>query len=196
MLGSAQCDSSDFDRLAEQAKRGDSDAFARLFLSLLPLIGGKVSRLAPQLRSEQDDLLQEGAIGLMDAVAHFDPASGTPFRAYASVCIEHRIISALRAQGRQKNLPLNESVPLDDLKSSTALSYADPENVFFGRERLQRVLQAIRTRLSPLERRVLEGYLGGRSYREVASRLGLTEKSVDNALQRIRRKLERAVSPE
>ncbi|MGI6261781.1 MAG: sigma-70 family RNA polymerase sigma factor [Acutalibacteraceae bacterium] len=196
MLGSAQNDSSDFDKLAEQARQGDGDAFAQLFLSLLPLIGSKVSRLAPQLRGERDDLLQEGAIGLMDAVAHYDSANGTPFQAYASVCIEHRILSALRAQSRQKNLPLNESVPLDDLESSTAFSSADPEDVFFGRERLQHVLHAVQTRLSPLERQVLEGYLGGRSYREVASRLGLTEKSVDNALQRIRRKLDRAVSLE
>ena len=196
MLGSAKNNSSDFDKLAEQARRGDGEAFAQLFLSLLPLIGGKVSRLAPQLRSERDDLLQEGAIGLMDAVAHYDSANGTPFQAYASVCIEHRILSALRAQGRQKNLPLNESVPLDDLESSAAFSSADPENIFFGRERLQHVLHAVRTRLSPLERQVLEDYLGGRSYREVASHLGLTEKSVDNALQRIRRKLDRAVSLE
>ena len=96
MLGSAQNDSSDFDKLAEQARQGDGDAFAQLFLSWLPLIGSKVSRLAPQLRGERDDLLQEGAIGLMDAVAHYDSANGTPFQAYASVCIEHRILSALR----------------------------------------------------------------------------------------------------
>ncbi|MDD6175981.1 MAG: sigma-70 family RNA polymerase sigma factor [Firmicutes bacterium] len=196
MLGSAQESFSDAARLAELARQGDGDAFAQLFLSLLPLIGGKVSRLAPRLHGDRDDLLQEGAIGLMDAVAHYDPASGTPFQAYASVCIEHRILSALRAQGRQKNLPLNESVPLDDLEDSSAFPSADPENVFLGRERLRHVLQAVQTHLSPMERQVLEGYLGGRSYREVASRLGLTEKSVDNALQRIRRKLGRAVSPE
>ena len=196
MLGSAQENSSDSDKLAELAKQGDSDAFAQLFLSMVPLISSKAARLAPQLHGERDDLIQEGAIGLMDAVAHYDAAAGTPFQAYASVCIENRILSALRAQSRQKNLPLNEAVPLDGLEIPIAAHSADPENVFFGRERLQSVMNAVRTRLSPLERKVLENYLGGRSYREIASRLGLTEKSVDNALQRIRRKLSRAVSPE
>ncbi len=196
MHGSVQEISSDSDKLAELARQGDGDAFAQLFLCMMPVIGSKVSRLAPNLFGERDDLIQEGAIGLMDAVTHFDSASGTPFQAYASVCIEHRILSALRAQSRQKNLPLNESVPLDGLEIPTAVPSADPEDVFFGRERLKNVMDAVRTHLSSLEKRVLECYLSGRSYREIASRLGLTEKSVDNALQRIRRKLSRAVSPE
>lgn len=196
MRGSAQENSFDPDKLAQLAKQGGSDAFAELFLVMIPLIGSKVSRLAPQLRTERDDLVQEGAIGLMDAVAHYDAASGTPFQAYASVCIENRILSALRTQSRQKNLPLNESVPLDGLEISAAVSSSDPEDVFFGRERLKSLMDAVRTRLSPLERKVLESYLGGRSYREIASRVGLTEKSVDNALQRIRRKMSHAVSPE
>ena len=119
MHGSVQEISSDSDKLAELARQGDGDAFAQLFLCMMPVIGSKVSRLAPNLFGERDDLIQEGAIGLMDAVTHFDSASGTPFQAYASVCIEHRILSALRAQSRQKNLPLNESVPLDGLEIPT-----------------------------------------------------------------------------
>lgn len=194
MLGPDEKNSVDPGLLALKAKQGDREAFADLFVLLVPLISHKAARFVPRARPEYEDLVQEGAIGLIDAVGHYDPASKTAFTSYASVCIEHRMVSALRAQMRKKNLPLSESVPLDEV--NVAVQVEGPEDVFIGRERLTSVMQAVQTHLSPLEKRVLGDTLEGRSYREVAAHLGLTEKSVDNALQRVRRKLGRAVSRE
>ena len=178
------------EQLAQQAKAGDNGAFVELFLRILPVIRKKVFRYCPQ-NMEREDLMQEGAIGFLSAVKRYDPRLKIPFVAFASVCIENKIISALRSSGRRKNLPLNLSVPLSSISEEMqmGLPSADPAEVFIGREQLKSVVQAMRTQLSPLEQQVLTHYLSGCSYGEVASRLGLTEKSVDNALQRIRLKL-------
>ena len=196
MLGAVRKKGSDPEALAAMAARGDDDAFAQLLLRMMPLISSKISRLAPQLHGDHEDLVQEGAIGLMNAVSHYRLESGTPFAAYASVCIENGIVSALRARNRKKNLALNESLPLDELELSSTEPSADPDSVVLGRERLQHIIEAVQTRLSSRERMVLDLYLGDYSYKEIADRLGLTGKSVDNAMQRIRQKLNRFVSAE
>jgi len=148
---------------------------------------------------DSDDLLQEGMMGLMKAVREFDCSKEASFRTFAEVCIRNRMFSALRAAAREKHSPLNQSISLEtpffDSNAYTAVinrdSSTDPEELYILREKKERDLIRIREQLSPLERRVLERYLEGKTCGEIAGELGKSPKSVENAVQRIRRKAER-----
>ena len=133
---------------------------------------------------DHEDLLQEGMIGLLDAIRSYDPEAGTPFESYASVCIRRRMISAVRAASALKHTPLNDSVPLEVFCTAVI----DPEAEMIGKEEQQQRLDALYTVLSPIEEKVLRLYLRGYSYQEIAERVERPQKSVDNAIQRIRRK--------
>ena len=143
--------------------------------------------------ADQDDLIQEGMIGLLGAVRSYSAESGVPFSAYAAVCVRRRLISAVRAASAQKHAPLNDSVSFhsfsfDDLALGSLKD--DPEAAVISREGFNEFIAALHDRLSASERKVLSLYLDGVSYREIAARIGKPEKSVDNAVQRIRRKAE------
>ena len=133
---------------------------------------------------DNEDLVQEGMIGLLDAIRSYEAERETPFEAYAALCIRRRMISAVRAASARKHAPLNESVPLDEPRRIGS----DPEAELLSRERTRELTEALRARLTPTERSVLELYLDGFSYREISQRVGRPPKSVDNAVQRIRRK--------
>lgn len=133
---------------------------------------------------DYEDLVQEGMIGLLDAIRGYQAESGVPFEAFAGVCIRRRLVSAVRAASAQKHAPLNDSVPL---KTLHPVSF-DPETELISRERCGEFTKALQKRLSPVENIVLSLYLDGFSYREISCRVGKTVKSVDNAVQRIRRK--------
>lgn len=134
---------------------------------------------------DDEDLLQEGMLGLLDAIRAYEPGSGVPFEAFAALCIRRSLISAVRASTARKHAPLNEALPLD---RADALRAVDPEAELLDRERFETLLDALRRRLSPMERAILPLYLDGFSCREIAVKAGKTPKSVDNAVQRIRRK--------
>ena len=143
---------------------------------------------------DSEDLIQEGMLGLLSAVRHYDASRKTKFKTYAEFCIRNRILSAIRNASRSKHLPLNDYVPLESPQfeegnSAAAYYLQDPEELLIAREGCSEINNELRSCLSQLEQSVLQQYLQGRSYKEIAASLNITEKSVDNAVQRIRKKL-------
>ena len=149
---------------------------------------------------DSEDLIQEGMMGLLSAVREYDSASGVPFKAYAELCIRNRMYSAVKSAARLKHLPLNSGIPLDEILSDET----KPQSVGFpesgrriteeqvlAKEGEQELRSAITRYLSAFEQQVMELYLSGLSYAEMAQQTGKSEKSIDNAVQRIRRKLAR-----
>ena len=144
-----------------------------------------------------EDLTPEGVIGLMNAVREYDASKAASFRTFAETCIRNRLYSALRSAAGDKHLPLNQSVPLDtpffDSNSYTSgtgnLAERNPEDFLIDREHAQSLLTGVRKQLSEFEAKILGYYLDGLSCREIAETVGRPPKSVDNAVQRIRRKM-------
>ena len=152
--------------------------------------------------AEFDDLLQEGMLGLLHAAAAYDPARGVPFRAFASLCIRRRLIDVVRHAGSAGSRLLSDALPLcavsqGPLPDGTGPYPAekDPEELLIGREEFREFRRKLADALSPLENRILALYLEGLSYAEIARRLNRSVKSVDNAVQRIRRKIARLHNP-
>ena len=148
---------------------------------------------------DSEDLIQEGMLGLLTAIRSFDPARDTAFRTYAAICIRSRLLSAVRAAQGGKHIPLNHSVsfepPLFDGANAHLFSTVEsPEDVIIGREELKERLDALKGQLSELEAQILPPYLSGLSCGEIARQVGRSQKSVDNAIQRIRRKVARQFS--
>lgn len=142
---------------------------------------------------DSEDLIQEGMLGLLTAIRTFSPARDAAFRTYAEICIRSRLLTAVRAAQGGKHSPLNHSVsyepPLFDGTNAYLFSSAEsPEDVVIGREELKERLEALKGRLSKFEAQILPPYLSGLSCGEIAQRVGRSQKSVENAIQRIRRK--------
>ena len=148
---------------------------------------------------DSEDLTQEGMVGLIKAVREYDAAKEASFRTFAEICIRNRLYSVLRAAARDKHSPLNQSVPLDtpflDSNSYTSgtshLAQRNPEEFLIDREHTAALLAGVRKQLSEFEAKILGYYLDGLSCREIAETVGKPPKSVDNAVQRIRRKVAR-----
>lgn len=135
---------------------------------------------------DSEDLIQEAMFGLIKAIREFNPDRDTRFRTFADVCIRNRIRSVITSALRGKHMPLNESVPFESVADKGGCS---PEELFITQEeRAERVKQLSRT-LSSLEQSVLSLFLQGLSYQEIGEKVGRSAKSVDNAVQRIRRKV-------
>lgn len=145
---------------------------------------------------DSEDLLQEGMIGLIKAMREFRPDREAGFQTFAEVCIRSRLCSVIRASRAGKHSPLNESVPLNAflLDAQPQYSQLDPEDLLIDREKAAALLDQVRSQLSELEIRVLDLYLDGCSCGEIAATVGKPYKSVDNAVQRIRRKIGRQIS--
>lgn len=145
---------------------------------------------------DHEDLFQEGMLGLLGAVRTYDPARQTRFDTYAEVCIRRRLATAIRDAGRDKHIPLNSYIsfetPLFDTAMGTlSIQKETPEDVFIGKEEWNERFRVLKDQLSGFEANVLALYLSGLSYDRIAQRIGRTTKSVDNAVQRIRRKVAR-----
>ena len=148
---------------------------------------------------DSEDLIQEGTFGLLSAIKNFDPEDGSSFRTFAEHCIRMRLLSAIKSASRNKHFPLNDGISLEQLseESSADLSAlsenfrCNPEELVLARESKEELYAAFSRCLSRFEIKVLDLYLEGLSYREIAERLCKSAKSVDNALQRIRQKLAR-----
>ena len=148
---------------------------------------------------DSEDLIQEGMVGLLAAIREYDPGRAASFRTYAEVCIKHRLLSVVKAAARDKHTPLNNSVSFETpLFCGNGDRYAyrasvqhleDPEEIFLSREAFRERMEALMGQLSGFEANVLRLYLTGLSYSEIAAEVKKSPKSVDNAVQRIRRKL-------
>ena len=165
------------DAAAEEALAERYSRLVRICARPLFLAGG-----------DSEDLIQEGMLGLLSAIRQYDLASNVPFKAYAEVCISNRIYSAIKSASRQKHSPLNSGISLDSILSEESQTQASTypgancrvtEEQVLARESEQELLSAF-TR-----------YLSGLSYAEMAAETNKPEKSIDNAVQRIRRKLAR-----
>ncbi len=152
--------------------------------------------------ADHEDIVQEGMIGLFKSIRDFQLERLSSFRAFAELCITRQIITAIKTATRQKHLPLNSYVslnkPIYDEESDRTLMDViveghaqNPEELIIGREDILSIRDQVGTVLSSLEQDVLSAYLDGKSYQEIADMLGRHVKSIDNALQRVKRKLEK-----
>jgi RNA polymerase sporulation-specific sigma factor len=154
--------------------------------------------------ADKEDIIQEGMIGLYKATRDFKYEKLASFRAFAELCITRQIITAIKTATRQKHIPLNSYVSLNkpiydeesdrtllDVISTTKIT--DPEDLLISREEFANIEEKMSKVLSPLEWKVLNSYLEGKSYLEIAADLDRHVKSIDNALQRVKRKLEKVI---
>lgn len=155
--------------------------------------------------ADREDIIQEGMIGLYKAIRDFRADKLSSFRAFAELCITRQIITAIKTATRQKHIPLNSYVSLnkpiyDDDSDRTMLDVlsmtkvSNPEEVFITHELSDDLREKIQKNLSDLESKVLMSYLEGKSYQEMAKELNRHVKSIDNALQRVKRKIEKTLS--
>lgn len=178
--------------LVQQAQQGNERALNLLIRRYLPAVGSRARRFAGA-GLEHEDLVQEGLIGLISAVRSYDPGGCTSFRSYSRLCIDRSMISALRLLRGKKRIPGSKLVSISDDSAPEfyplADSRFDPQAALVRQDESDLFRYRIFRCLSPFERRVLSGYLGGATYGEIARRLNVTAKAVDNAMWRIRRKL-------
>ncbi len=155
--------------------------------------------------ADREDIIQEGMIGFYKAVRDFKSDKLSSFHAFAELCVTRQIITAIKTATRQKHIPLNSYIslnkPIYDEDSDRTLldvisgvKVADPEELIISREEFLTIEKKMSEILSELEWQVLMAYLDGKSYQEIAASLGRHVKSIDNALQRVKRKLERYVA--
>ena len=157
---------------------------------------------------DYDDLVQEGMIGLYKAIRDYTPDHNAGFRSFAEMCIVRQLITAIKSATRKKHAPLNTYVSFygsaysEEEKERTLLDTMatvrteSPEDAFISKENMERILGSIEKLLTPLEKQVLDLFMDGYSYQQIAAMLGRGTKTVDNALQRIKRKLEKYLQEE
>lgn len=154
--------------------------------------------------AEREDIIQEGMIGLYKAIRDFRPDKQASFRAFAELCVTRQIITAIKTATRQKHIPLNSYVSLNKpiyeedsdrtlLDVISGVKVANPEDMVISREEFDDIEKKMNEILSDLEWKVLMSYLDGKSYQEIAADLNRHIKSIDNALQRVKRKLEKYI---
>ena len=185
------------EELQKLAVSGDRDAEERLTLRYTRLVR-ICSRPYFLAGGDSEDLIQEGMMGLLSAIREYDALFNSSFKTYAEVCITRRILSAIKSASRLKHTPLNDGVSLDAVLSDDTQTHAAlsepayrrvPEEQVLARESEEEFLSTYSRCLSKLENEMLSLYLQGLSYQEMAERTGRPLKSVDNAVQRIRKKL-------
>ena len=153
--------------------------------------------------ADREDIIQEGMIGLYKAIRDYSSQKNASFKSFAELCVNRQLITAIKAAGRQKHMPLNSSVSLnktvyDDESDDTyidmlesAEAVTSPETIFIGIENRNSIVEHIMEALSSFEKKVLSFYLQGKTYSEIAKATGKSEKSIDNALQRVKKKTEK-----
>ena len=191
------------EELVALAKQNDPYASDELYNRYKNIVRGK-ARPYFLVGADREDLLQEGMIGLFKAVRDFDGTKNSSFRPFADMCVVRQIMTAIKQATRNKHIPLNKYESLynsvydedsdrrlmDVIGMSSAL---DPEELYIKQEFSRYFEETVKTELTALEQGVLERFLDGMSYMAIAKDMGRSVKAVDNALQRIRRKLERVL---
>ena len=145
------------------------------------------SRVLFLVGGDREDLIQEGMIGLFKAIRDFDPENGAPFASFAKLCVERQLYTAIESAGRLKNAPLNGYISLSE--ESDNLMDGGIEEAVIERASFQQIYENAQKHLSSMEKEVLELYLEGKDYTEIAKILKKPDKSIDNALQRIKTKI-------
>lgn len=182
------------------AKNGDTEALDYFFQKYQPIMYWKATQYFLQ-GAERDDLLQEAMIGLFKAIRDFSPDKEASFRTFAEICINRQLLSAVKRSARQKNQPLNQSLSLDtpmteehgldwtllDVISEQAAQ--TPEDYLLKSEDRIDIAERLEKVTSPFEKEVLRCYLEGKSYQEMSDHFGKNIKAIDNALQRIKKKM-------
>ena len=187
-----------------EAKKGDNWAQEYLINKYENFVKAKAKSYF-LIGADKEDIYQEGMIGLYKAIRDFKPDKLSSFKAFAELCVTRQIITAIKTATRQKHIPLNTYVslnkPIYDEESDRTLldvlseaKISDPEELIISREELAHIQNEIGEVLSSLEMEVLMSYLDGKSYQEIACDLDRHAKSIDNALQRVKRKLEKCLS--
>ena len=170
--------------------RTDSNALDSLLTEYKPFVCS-IARRYFLMGAELDDLIQEGMIGLYKAIQSYSQEKNASFKTFANLCINSQIKSAIRSAGRNKNKMLNEVMLEDneDLMYLVISKEPNPEDRMISKENFATMKNEINSKLSLLEKQILKQYLLGKSYDEIAKTLCLDKKSVDNGLNRIRKKL-------
>ncbi len=189
------------EELVELSALGDKDATEFLMVRYKNLVLSK-ARMYFLVGADEKDIIQEGMIGLFKAIRDFDREKQSSFKGFAELCIKRQIITAVKTATRQKHMPLNTYVSLSNpmydgdsegiLEEVLASSVEDdPERLFISKENAEFLTVKIDEVLSKLEKNVLELYLEGKSYQEISEHLSKPQKSIDNALQRVKKKMEK-----
>jgi RNA polymerase sporulation-specific sigma factor len=187
-----------------EAKKGDNRAQEYIINKYEKFVKSKAKSYF-LIGADKEDIYQEGMIGLYKAIRDFKPDKLSSFKAFAELCVTRQIITAIKTATRQKHIPLNTYIslnkPIYDEESDRTLldvlseaKVSDPEELIISREELNHIQNEIGEVLSDLEMEVLMSYLDGKSYQEIACDLDRHAKSIDNALQRVKRKLEKCLS--
>ena len=191
----------DDDALIELVHQGDSEVLDYLIQKYRNFVRAK-ARTYFLIGADKEDIVQEGMIGLYKAIRDFKGDKLSSFKAFAELCITRQIITAIKTATRQKHIPLNSYISLDkpiyDDESDRTLmdvisgaKVLDPEELIINKEEFDDIEVKMADLLSDLERKVLSLYLDGQTYQEISEELNRHVKSIDNALQRVKRKLER-----
>ena len=194
------------EELLKLIQDGDNDALEQLINKYKELVTMKVSKYFI-IGAEKEDIYQEGMIGLYKAIKSYDPEKQNSFKTFANLCIERQLITAIKTSNRQKHMPLNSYLSLNanayDNEDDTALIEvlnskvtADPLDSITKREYYKTVEEKMEETLSDFEKEVLQRYAKGESYVKIAEKLDTPVKSVDNAIQRIRKKAIKNILPE
>ncbi|KGR75329.1 MULTISPECIES: RNA polymerase sporulation sigma factor SigH [Ureibacillus] len=189
------------EQLIEEVHHGNTEALDYLITKYRLFVKAK-ARSYFLIGADKEDIIQEGMIGLYKSIRDFKGDKLSSFRAFAELCITRQIITAIKTATRQKHIPLNSYVSLDkpiyDEESDRTLmdviissESEDPVHLMINREEYSHLEEKIGEILSELEQQVLALYLDGQSYNEISEELNRHVKSIDNALQRVKRKLER-----
>lgn len=188
------------EEIIKQINNNDEEALAYILEKYKGLVNTKVSKYFI-IGAEKDDTIQEGMIGLFKAIKSFDPEKQNSFKSFANICIERQLITAIKTSNRQKHMPLNsylslnisaydnnedDSVELIDTFNSNTIE--DPLETIMKQEQYTEVENAVNKSLSKFEKQVLNRFLNGESYVKIAEKLDTPVKSIDNAIQRIRKK--------
>ena len=194
------------EELVDHAKGGDDRAAEFLITKYRNFVRVKAKAYF-LIGADREDIIQEGMIGLYKAIRDFRRDKLSSFRAFAELCITRQIITAIKTATRQKHIPLNSYISLNKpiydedsdrtlLDVISSMKVSDPEELVINQEASATMRERIRKNLSELECKVLTAYLEGKSYQEMANELNRHVKSIDNALQRVKRKLERNLEGE
>lgn len=188
------------EEIISQIKQGDESALGYLLEKYRELVNVKVGKYFI-IGAEREDVVQEGMIGLFKAIKDFNPEKQNTFKSFANICVERQLITAIKSSNRQKHMPLNSylslntaaydnndenSVELIDTFDSKTVE--DPLETIMKEEYYNEVQDAVNKSLSKFEKQVLDRFIKGESYVVIAEKLDSPVKSVDNAIQRIRRK--------